>query len=187
MALDVIGLSGFARSGKDTVGEILVRNGYTRVSFADPMRDALLALNPLVIDEDGNVAPLYSVITLFGWERYKESGFGDDIRGLLQRFGTEVGRVQWGEDFWVDQALAKARRFLLQGQPVVFTDVRFWNEAQAIQELGGEVWRVRRPNVFPANDHASENELTSFSFDDYIDNNDSLESLKVLVEDRLGS
>lgn len=184
--VSVIGLSGYARSGKDTVGDILVRNGYTRVSFADPMRDALLALNPLVIDEDGNVAPLYSVIALFGWERYKESGFGDDIRGLLQRLGTEVGRVQFGESFWVDVAMAKASRLIQQNVPVVFTDVRFWNEAQAIQDLGGVVWRVRRPNVFPANDHASENELTNYAFDDFIDNNDSLESLKVLVEDRLG-
>ena len=43
----IIGLSGYARSGKDTVAELLCLNyDYKRVSFADPMREALYVLSP---------------------------------------------------------------------------------------------------------------------------------------------
>ena len=45
----LIGLSGYARSGKDTIAEILCLNyGFKRVSFALPIRDGIYTLNPLV-------------------------------------------------------------------------------------------------------------------------------------------
>jgi dephospho-CoA kinase len=45
----IIGLSGYARSGKDTVAELLCLNyGFRRISFADPMREAILILNPKI-------------------------------------------------------------------------------------------------------------------------------------------
>jgi dephospho-CoA kinase len=38
----IIGLTGYAQSGKDTVANILVENyGYQRVAFADPIRALL--------------------------------------------------------------------------------------------------------------------------------------------------
>ena len=43
----IVGLSGYAQSGKDTVAELLCLNyDYKRVSFADPMRQALYVLSP---------------------------------------------------------------------------------------------------------------------------------------------
>jgi hypothetical protein len=35
----VIALSGWKRSGKDTAAEVLIQNGYTRVAFADVLKD----------------------------------------------------------------------------------------------------------------------------------------------------
>ena len=41
----IIGLSGYAQSGKDTVANILVQHyGYKRVAFADKIRECLFAL-----------------------------------------------------------------------------------------------------------------------------------------------
>ena len=45
----IIGLAGYAQSGKDTVAKFLVENhGFERVAFADPIRDLLYELNPIV-------------------------------------------------------------------------------------------------------------------------------------------
>ena len=100
----LIGLSGYARSGKDTVAALLVKDhDFKAISFAKPMRDALEALNPYVSDEKGKYpAPLKTVLAQYGWENAKTSVYAKDLRRLLQNFGTEVGRSQFGEDFWVD-------------------------------------------------------------------------------------
>lgn len=184
----IIGLSGYARSGKDTVADILVRDhGFTKLSFAQPMRDALYALNPIVglrLDTDARVQ---DVIAEHGWDGYKESRYGNEIRELLQRLGTEVGREMFGEAFWVMAAEGVMLNMLNDGKKVVFTDVRFINEAEMIDEYNdGQVWRVRRPGVFPANEHASETSMDDWDFESYIDNNGSLEDLADMVAYHLG-
>lgn len=157
--ITAIGLSGYARSGKDTVGDHLANeHGYTKVSFADPMREALKRLNP-TIDVDGYNVQLASALEYFTWDELK--AHSDNIRPLLQRFGTEVGRDMFGQDFWVNYAISR----LEDGARVVFTDVRFPNEAEAVKALGGKVWRIERPGVEAANGHASEHALDSYRFD----------------------
>jgi len=169
----IIGLSGYARTGKDTVAEYLVENhGFTRLAFADPMREALYALNPsLGISR----LELQDVIDEYGWDGYKETLFGEEIRGLLQRMGTEVGREMFGDTFWVDYLMNKALE--VKGD-VVISDVRFLNEAEAIKIINGQVWRVNRPNIEAANSHASEIEMDSFNnFDVVITNDTTIDEL----------
>jgi hypothetical protein len=102
------------------------------MSFAQPMRDAIYTLNPLV--EGGNrVADL---VDEYGWDVAKAN---PEVRRLLQVFGTEVGRKQFGENFWVQQAFDK-----IEGNKIVFSDVRFPNEILAIKRAGGIVVRIRR-------------------------------------------
>ncbi len=166
-----VGLAGFARSGKDSVGSVLVSQGFVRRSFASPMRVALCRLNPLV-DTVNGVMPLMDALYLLGsWEGLKERAPG--VRVLLQRLGSDVGREMFGEDFWVDQAFKG-----LGDESVVFTDVRFPNEAEAIRGRGGVVWNVVRPGVGAANGHVSESALGGFVFDATIVNDGSLEELE---------
>jgi Domain of unknown function (DUF4406) len=173
--VELIGLSGYARSGKDTVADYLVDSyGYKKMSFADPMKQALLTLNP-TIDVGGTPAALSQAI-LMGWDDLK--AISSDIRPLLQRMGTEVGRNMWGEDFWVNAALNS----IPDGSKVVFADVRFPNEAAAIKSLGGTVIRVKRDGVGPANSHVSETALDDYVFDTVIDNSGSIEDLKLTVK-----
>jgi hypothetical protein len=145
------------------------------MSFADPMREALYRLDPN-IDVDGYEMRLSKAIDLMGWEQLKYSS--QDIRGLMQRMGTEVGRNMFGEDFWVDAALKR----IPAGSKVVFTDARFPNEANAIKGLGGEVWRIVRPNVERPNDHISEISLDTYEFDRIISNDADLSKLYKLVD-----
>ena len=166
-----VGLAGFARSGKDSVGRVLVANGFVRRSFASPMRVALCRLNPLV-DTVNGVMPLMDALYLLGsWEGLKERAPG--VRVLLQRLGSDVGREMFGEDFWVGQAFKG-----LKDESYVFTDVRFPNEAEAIRGRGGVVWNVVRPGVGVANGHVSECALDGFVFDETVVNDGSLEDLE---------
>lgn len=177
--MEIIALSGFARSGKDEAAKVLVEDfGFTRVAFADKLREVLYQLNPVVL-YDG-VKDQYAkgtwyvqdVIDMFGWDHYKETGFGNEIRRLLQRLGTEAGRQTLWDSIWIDAALTG----LPEDAKVVVSDARFFNEFDAVRERGGEVWRIERPGVGPANEHASEMEAIGYPHFKYvIENEGSLE------------
>jgi hypothetical protein len=55
--------------------------------------------------------------------------------------------------------------------------VRFKNEAARIKNLGGQIWRINRVNVGPANDHISEIDLDDWGFDGVITNNSDMPNL----------
>jgi hypothetical protein len=176
---EIIGLSGWARTGKDTVAAHLVENyGFKRMAFADPMREALLRLDPMVDASAGFSVRVSDVIEEYGWDGYKESPYGLEIRTLLQLIGTEVGREMLGADIWVNYAL----KSINDGDKVVFADVRFQNEAEAIKSAGGKVIRIEREGVGPANDHVSEHDLNQYDFDATIYNDLEIEHLHANID-----
>src|SRR5690606_15518315 len=142
-----IGLVGYAGCGKDTVAAHLVRHGFVRVAFADPVRDVLLSINPLVTT-DG--LRLRDLVAAQGWDTAKRQF--PEVRELLQGLGVGV-RDALGESVWLDHAL---RRLEAIPGPVVVTDVRFHNEAYALRSRGFTLVWVRRPGVGPVNSHVSE-------------------------------
>lgn len=166
----IIGLSGVAQSGKDTVAELLVLNySFKRLAFADGIKESLYRLNPVVPVFEHH-APLQLIVDEKGWDYAK--GF-NLVREWLQRMGTEVGREMFGEDIWVDQAFKQVE----PDQRFVFTDVRFPNEARRIKEHGGIMWRINRHNHGAVNDHISEHAMDNFMFDHVIYNDGSLDDL----------
>ena len=172
----IIGLSGYARSGKDTVAGILIGlHGYDTRSFAEPMRESLYKLNPIVHVTEG-VFKLQGLVDAYGWDVAKVQY--PEIRRLLQVFGTEVGREMFGEDFWVNQAFKDIERTDL----IAFTDCRFPNEAQKVKEMGGEVWRIERTGIDAVNSHPSEHSLDDWEFDRYISNGGTLDDLKKTIK-----
>ena len=163
----IIGLSGYAQSGKDTVAELLCLNyGFKRISFALPMRDAIYTLNPYV--EGGN--RIVDLVDEYGWDVAKAN---PEVRRLLQVFGTEVGRKMFNINFWVDIALAG----LNPEHRVVLSDVRFPNEAEAIKNLGGQVWRINRHNLTPVNGHKSEHAMDNYMFKHVLYNDGTIDDL----------
>lgn len=189
--MEIIGLSGFARTGKDEVAKILVEDhGFTRVAFADKLREMLYALDPIVSvgfsnfgGETFHVDSMYSitvqkVIDEHGWNGYKETMYGDEIRRLLQRLGTEAGRETLWDSIWIDAAFAGHS----EDAKIVVADARFYNEFDAVRARGGQIWRIERPGVGPLNDHASETEATDYPYFSYnINNEGTLEDLRRVV------
>ena len=185
--MKLVGLSGYARSGKDSAADALVELGWKRIAFADKLREVLYQLNPIAgviesYDEHLGVSirqpRVRSIIDRYGWNGYKETQYGPEIRGLLQRLGTEAGRQTLWDSIWVDAAFAN----LDQDGKYVVTDCRFPNEAAAIRECGGRIVRISRKGVGPANAHPSETSLDDYDFDEYLTNDGTLEEFQELVK-----
>ncbi len=120
-----------------------------RVSFADPIREALLALDPWV--NANGWWRLSELVGTFGWDYTKREY--TEVRTLLQRMGTEAGRNIHGFDCWVDIA---CDRICKANGSVIVTDLRFENELKMVRDLDGVVVHVTRPGVGKVNNHISE-------------------------------
>ena len=168
----VIGISGYLRSGKDSAGKALVEDGFHHASFAAKLKDFLYAVNPIVdADAFGARIRVRDLVDNCGWEDAKDRY--PEVRALLQRVGTDAGRNVLGDNVWVDAVMRD-----LPQRPVVFTDVRFPNEAKAIQDAGGAVVRITRPGFTPGPDaHISETALDNFRFDYHVSNSGTLDDL----------
>jgi hypothetical protein len=149
----IIGLCGFARTGKDTVGAYLAeRHGYERQAFADKLRLLAEDLDPWVSDEDFITHIRYSeALASHGYEKAKDEF--PEIRRFLVALGKGVRDVL-GPNTWVDAVLPDALPD--DHAPLVITDVRYPNEAARILRFGGEVWYVTRRGFGPANDEEAE-------------------------------
>lgn len=202
--MNIIGVIGLARSGKDTTADWLVRErGFCKVALADPIKRYCM--------------------DAFGFTEYQLWGGGRDVpdlrwerpggecltpRHALQQLGTEWGRSMH-PSVWVRKAISTAERILVCGdgysqerglnplgwvddEPVgvVIPDVRFLNEAAAIRAAGGRLVRVTRPGYKgldgAAADHMSEREASSMlllSDDRELTNAGSLEAFYAKLQE----
>lgn len=186
--MEIVGLSGYARSGKDEAAKVLSEFGFIRVAFADKLREVLYALNPIVfqtwerknevfLDAEPLTRYVQDVIEEYGWDGYKESLYGNEIRRLLQRLGTEAGRQALWDSIWIDAAFAG----LPEDAKVVVTDCRFPNEAEEVTKRGGQIWRISRAGVGPANQHPSETSMDNWPWDLEIKNDGTLEEFQQTI------
>lgn len=180
----IIGLNGFAGSGKDEAAKALVAAGFTRIAFADVLRDMAYAMDPYVletIESDGDMfifRRLSKVVDNYGWD-FAKNNF-PDVRRTLQRLGTDAGRDILGENIWINTAFNRAN-----AADIVVTDVRFPNEAESIQARGGKVVRIERPGLARVNDHPSETSLLDYPFDVTIVNDGTIDDLYNKVQAQL--
>lgn len=182
--MQVIGLTGFAGAGKSTVANYLVEaHGFTRLSFAAPLKKMLrtlnpiMGLNPLAHSAATRVITLEQVFNnsaILDETHLKASKFGDEYRRLLQVLGTDCIRAV-DEDFWVKAAVAQMTD---PDGKYVFDDVRFPNEAWVIKGYGPEgLWNIHRHGYEAVNGHASEQHAGNMGEDFIITNDRTVEML----------
>lgn len=164
MTLPNIALMGRARSGKDTVASRLVEeHGYTRVAFADPLKEMALRIDPWV--NTWNWEPpvrLSKLVADVGWE-YAKDHF-PETRRILQNIGQTIREEIPG--YWVSVAM---RRILAIDGPVVVTDVRYPDEASALICNGFTTVRIVRAGL-PTMTHESETALSTWFSEKVIHN-----------------
>lgn len=171
----LIGLTGVARSGKDTTADYLVRErGFVKHSFAAPIREFVARILGMTLAE---------------LETAKEQPIqwlpGQTPRRLMQTIGTEWGRDSVDPDLWVKSCFERVRRDMAAGRSVVICDVRFDNEARALKKLGGQVWRVTRSGAGTASAHASEAGVSDVLVDRFLANSRAVGDLYELVDGAL--
>lgn len=154
----ILGLVGSARAGKDTfLGLLEDRADIVNVKFADVLTDEVAALFSTRVtredfqalrdnshDKDVKMGVFRPRNVENG--RYAhfllEQGYDMDapmsIRDHLVLYGTDWVRKHLGqEDEWLRKGLERIEEVRSKGLIPVVTDVRFPNEAAAIQDLGG--------------------------------------------------
>lgn len=173
----IIGLSGYARSGKDEVASALVELGFVRFAFADALKKIAFDANPLACNEhSGGYSRLATLVQNSNWDGAKLQA---DVREYLQRLGVAC-REHLGEDVWI-RPLYDLMGDIGARADVVVSDMRFMNEANTVRALGGEAWRIARPGVGAVNEHTSETALDEYEFDRYVINDGSVEDLRKKV------
>ena len=183
----IIGLLGKKRAGKDTVAATLVRDfGFTRVAFADALKEVALGLDPIVqltrVEPYGDRAVrLSEIVEARGWELAKETA---EVRRTIQRLGVAARSVD--PDLWLRVGVDTILRQRDSG-PVVVTDVRFPNEAEAIRGLDGLLFRVVRPGTGIGDTHESEVALDHLTPDLTLANDAGVTELQTRVAEAMRS
>lgn len=195
----VVGLSGYSGAGKDAVADILVSDyGFTKMAFAAPLKAMVRKLDPIIgydlyagcCNECADIPEVteirFSDAAQYGFddESLKHSPWAEEVRRLWQHFGTELYR-SIDEDTWIELAEEAAKES--RAERIVFTDVRFENEAEWIysaRQLDGykaSVWRVARPEQRGQFVHESERMAGLLDEEVTILNDGSLEDLALPV------
>ena len=138
----IIGICGLIGSGKGTVGDILVEQGYKKVSFADKLKDGVATIfgwNRAMLEGDTDESRTWREQTDEFWSN--ETKMEVTPRLVLQLFGTDCLRNGFYDGVWV----SLLKKYILDNPgDYVIPDVRFRNEQNMIRELGGKVWQVKR-------------------------------------------
>ena len=147
----VLALAGRAGAGKSTLAaELVAQHGYTLLKFAAPLKSMLAALG--LSEEEIEGARKESPSALLG---------GATPRYAMQTLGTEWGRSLINADLWVHAWRRQAEQILADGGRVVVDDCRFFNELDAVLQLGGVAVRLLRPGPVIVGAHQSERELAA--------------------------
>ena len=180
--MKLIGLSGRAGSGKDTVANYMVNNyNYTKLSFGNVLKDV--------------------VSCIFGWPRHLLEGDTKESREFrekedkwwsthlkikitpriaLQKIGTDVFRMHFHPDIW----LLILKKQITKYDKIVVTDIRFLNEYNMIKNMGGTIIKISR-NEQIKDTHLSENILDNIQFKYEIDNNGTIKELHQKINNLL--
>ncbi len=165
MQKNIIGLSGFARAGKDTAAAYYVSLGYEKRAFADPLRIEAM-----------KVPEWRQKVEEFGYEEAKTRF--PFIRQTLVDIGQAAREIE--PLIWVDLAFGIHHDGYqnlgpIKG-PTVFSDVRNANEANAIRSAGGIVIMIKRNGIGPANSTEAET-IQRIVADYVVENNGTIDEL----------
>jgi hypothetical protein len=175
----IVGISGKARVGKDTLGDYLayriddITDGNVicnRVAYADYLKKRIMA------DFDLSYEQLYGDLKEIPDGRYfKEDGSYWTPREIMQHYGQFFRTIDY--NFWVKKLFENMGMY----DNIIISDLRHKNEVDAVKERGGYHIRVVRniDNKIHGKDHISETALSDDYKVDFLVNNgsDTIEDL----------
>lgn len=227
----IVGVTGQARSGKDTLAAYLSDNhNFVRIGLADPLKRIckdVFDFNDAQLWGDERDLPdrRYlrgeKVTGAVLSSKYPEIPAGSEVvqriyltpRFALQLLGTEWGRTCYN-DVWIEYGIRVAKELLSNPKlgyvpsrglftaedpddvwppttGVVFSDLRFKNEFEAVRKAGGLLVRVKREDCYGdvgIENHPSEAEQKTVPdsyFDLVLENPDGLENYYKMIREVL--
>lgn len=173
--MKLIGITGKARAGKDTLAELLYEHhGFTRIAFADPVKLAAQQIFGLSVDQTWD-ATLKEVVIPY-WDLTP--------RQMFQKLGTDATHPVFGPDVWMKRWFL-GYDMLKDSDDIVVPDCRYDLEAAGVRNLGGVIVRVVRSSEGLSGDeaaHVSESGL-SLAVDYTIINDGTIDDLRKSVAD----
>lgn len=168
------------QSGKTTVSNYLEdKLRFRPVRFANPLKSMILML---FVNMGYSQAQARAMVDGHLKEAQLGRLDGKTPRELMQTLGTEWGRGMVHEDLWAKVAKSRIEWLMSHGKSVVVDDMRFPNELEAIEELGGYTVEINRPSADALNlSHSSEGQLDGQCVFN-LKNDGSLEALHGQVE-----
>ena len=169
----IIGFAGRLKSGKSELAKICEKNGYQKLYFALPLKQlcaeildiSVKELNkakneniPIELTMENDICLILSQETNIPLDITKDICNGiylHTVRDMLQFIGTDYIR-QYNKDWHVN----KIKAMISDDTNYVIDDVRFPNEKQMIEDLGGDVWFVTRTTLDNISNHTSETSIT---------------------------
>jgi dephospho-CoA kinase len=175
--VNLIGLSGQKRTGKDTLADYLCSNhGFTKYSFAGPLKKACQEIFMLTYEQtEGNNKEIM------------DNRWGVSARTIFQKVGTELFREKLSQvmpemksiedNFWIYRFELWYEDFKKKNPEakVIVSDARFPNEAKKINDLGGKMIKISRDTGLNTDNHASEKNVDLIKTDIIIENNNNIE------------
>lgn len=206
----LLALTGYAGTGKDTVADMLCEldDNVRRVAFADAVRELTGKLYGLPGDREWwqreKNTPLgaievcgKAIPTNKPWWEIDErtrpgilSDFGPNATGTLRDLLIHVGMSlrTFDPDFWLRVGLRSIENYRNAGHPVIVTDCRFTNEAEALTQAGAYLVRVHRPGCEPKGEaDRAVDEIPFDLFHESIHNRGTLEDLHKSMGDLLAA
>lgn len=205
----IIAISGWKRSGKDTVADYLVNNhNFYRIGFADPLKNSVAIEYDLTTDHLTKQKLKEKALLQYPVE--PKDSFSQGLIDLLKGELAEVdGKLYWtpralcilkgsanravDAQYWVSKAVRQIEDELSdpgcndQGawhQGVVIPDLRYRSEATQLKEAFGNnltLVRIERFDFSPSID-PSERDLDKYNFDFTIKNTTTVDNLYKQVE-----
>lgn len=175
--LTVIGIVGYARSGKDTIADYLVQqHGYMKLTFAGPLKEACKAIFGFSDEQ------LYGNLKETQDEYWKISP-----RRTFQIVGTDLLRNCFGKEIWIMALHRQITDAITHGHTkFVISDVRYENELTYLKDtFNASIWKVTRRwpvHIRPRiNKHESE-QADKLEYDYSLFNSDTIGNLHRQVE-----
>jgi hypothetical protein len=204
--MPIIALGGKAKSGKDTMADILVkRHGFAKIALADPLREICSEVFKMpynmFLDQDKKDAPMdkieldfhdidkirHYVTEKWGYEVNEEAR--EDMenyhgkvfktpRDILRCVGTNLLRDHVSQELWLELAVSRIKD---AGGKVVVSDCRFENERDFFRKCGALLVLIKRND----NGNSEEHEFNLGSEDEYdvvFDNSGTLQEYQGNVD-----
>ena len=189
----IIGLCGNQGAGKDTVGDILISDyGFIKLTFASTLKEIVSVLFSWprdLLEGITETSRVWRETTDDFWS--EKTGIANFTpRKALQIIGTDLFRIHFYNDIWANIVENKINIILKNNSNanIVVTDCRFSNEINIIKKFPNShiITIVRNSNNhLHSLSHSSEAEWVNYNFDDVLQNDNSIDELKINLKNIL--